>query len=68
MGMIGTKVYFRGDEVTITSEPFQLYGGEFMEAVTEDGKKVTVATDAQRQAAAVKHLQCRNGQMKISTG
>lgn len=49
---IGEKTWFRGDEVTITSEPYTLHGGTFQDAVTETGKKVTVATKAQQAANA----------------
>jgi hypothetical protein len=45
---IGDKVWHSGDELTITTEPYDLYGGEFQDAVTEDGKTVTIATPKQR--------------------
>lgn len=45
---IGDKVWFKGDEVTITSEPFILHGGEFQRAVTEGGKEIVLATPAQK--------------------
>ena len=45
---IGNKTWFKGDEVTITSEPFILHGGEFQKAVTKDGKEVVIATPAQK--------------------
>jgi len=45
---IGTVVWFKGDKVTITSEPFMLHGGEFQNAEREDGRSVVVATPAQK--------------------
>jgi len=59
---IGAKVWFRGDEVTITSEPFTLHGGTFQNAVTADGKTVTVATPAQVKANAVNAQKAFAGQ------
>lgn len=47
MNKVGSKVWVKGDEVTITSEPFFLHGGEFQKAVTESGKEIVVATKAQ---------------------
>ena len=41
-------IWFKGDELTITSEPFMLHGGEFVTAVNADGKEFTVATRAQQ--------------------
>lgn len=53
MKAIGETTWFRGDEVTITSEPYILHGGEFQDAVTADGRTVTMATAAQREADAM---------------
>ncbi len=50
--MIGSKVWFKGDEVTVTSEPFTLHGGEFVNAVTESGKEIVIATKAHQAANA----------------
>lgn len=47
---VGEKTWFRGDEVTITSEPYELSGGEFQDAVRDDGKKVSVVTPRYEQA------------------
>jgi len=47
---VGTKVWFKGDEVTITTEAYELYGGEYQDAVTATGKLVAVATPAHRAA------------------
>ena len=49
---IGDKTFFRGNEVTVTSEPYKLYGGWFVDCIDNNGEKVTVATKEQRQADA----------------
>ena len=41
-------IWFKGDELTITSNPFMLHGGEFVTAVNAEGKEFTVATRAQQ--------------------
>lgn len=46
---IGEKVWFKGDEATIISEPFILSGGEFQKATLENGKEIVVATPAQKE-------------------
>lgn len=45
---IGDETHFKGDKVTITSEPYELYGGMWQDAETEDGKKVTLPTPGER--------------------
>lgn len=57
MYSIGDKTWFKGDEITITSEPYELYGGIWQDGITENGKTVTVATPDQRKvnAKAKKH-------------
>jgi len=52
MNAIGSKVWFKGDEVTITSEPFMLHGGEFQNAIKADGSVVTIATAKQSKTNA----------------
>lgn len=52
MYKIGEKTWSGGDEVTITSEPFTLHGGEYQNAVTEAGKTVTVKTPEYAKAQA----------------
>ena len=47
---IGDKKWHAGDEVTITSEPYNLYGGEWQDAVTDSGKTITIATERHVQA------------------
>ena len=59
---IGTKVWFKGDEVTITSAPFALHGGEFQNATTENGKAIVVATPAQKLANVVRAREEREAQ------
>lgn len=49
---IGDKTWFRGDELTITTEPYELYGGVFQDGITASGKTVTVATPVQRDLNA----------------
>ena len=49
---IGDKTWFKGDEVTIISKPYQLHGSTFQDAKTEGGKVVTVLTKEQREANA----------------
>ena len=39
---IGEKTWFKGDEVTITTKSYELHGGMFQDAVTGDGKTVTI--------------------------
>ena len=42
--LIGDKVWHKGDEVTITSEPYTLHGGIFQDAITENGLTVSIVT------------------------
>jgi hypothetical protein len=39
---VGEKMWFKGDEVTISGEPYNLYGGTWQDGKTADGKTVTV--------------------------
>ena len=41
---IGEKIYWRGFEVTIISEPYTMAGGEFQDGDCESGKRVMVPT------------------------
>lgn len=45
---IGTKVWHKGDEVTISSNAYSLHGGEFQDAIAENGKVITIATPEQQ--------------------
>lgn len=46
---VGTKIWHGGDEVEITTEPYELHGGEFQDAKRlSDGKKVVVKTESAR--------------------
>lgn len=47
---IGHQVWHRGDQVTITGEPYTLHGGQWQDGVTEAGKPVTLTTPAAKQA------------------
>ena len=47
---IGSKIWSRGDEVTITSKPYILHGAEWQDGVTEAGKTVTLVTPRQGKA------------------
>lgn len=47
---IGAKVWVRGDEITITTEAYDLYGATWQDGVDENGKTVTVPTPAARDA------------------
>lgn len=51
---IGSKVWYKGDEVVITSAPYVLFGGEFQDALTESGKTVSIATPEQNNANALR--------------
>lgn len=46
---IGHRTWWGGDEVTITSGPFILHGGEFQHAVTETGRKIIVPSPEQQE-------------------
>jgi hypothetical protein len=41
---IGSKVWFKGDEVTVTTNAYSLYGGVFQDAIDAAGNIVTLAT------------------------
>lgn len=45
---IGDKTWFKGDEVTITTEPYKMYGGMWLDAVTDSGKTVSIVTEDQQ--------------------
>ena len=52
---IGDKVWFRGDEVTITTEPYCMFGAMWQDGITtECGKLVSVKTPGQRAADAAR--------------
>jgi len=44
---IGTQTFTRGTEITITTNPYLLYGGMFQDGVDSNGRVFTVATPAQ---------------------
>ena len=43
---IGETLWYAGDLVTVTSEPFKYLGFEWQKAVTEAGREVTFPTPA----------------------
>jgi len=45
---IDEKTYTQGNEITITTEPYELYGGWWQDGVDEAGKKYTVMAPEQR--------------------
>jgi hypothetical protein len=45
---IGDRIWFKGDRVTITTEPYTLYGGNWQDSTTDDGNTVTVPTPASK--------------------
>lgn len=49
---IGQKTYTRGIEITITTEPYELYGGTWQDGTDANGKTHTIPTREQRQANA----------------
>ena len=42
MYAIGQKTFFRGQEITITTEPYYLHGATWQDGITESGKIFTV--------------------------
>lgn len=46
---INETTYFKGDPVTVTSEPFELHGGWWQNAQTEDGKVIMIKAPEQRE-------------------
>lgn len=52
---IGSTVYNRGFAVTITSEPYQVHGGEFQDGTEDEtGRKVSVPTPRHVEAKAAR--------------
>jgi hypothetical protein len=47
MYTIGKKVWRMGEEVTITTTPYQKHGGWWQDGQQEDGKVVTLSTPEQ---------------------
>lgn len=52
---IGSTVYFRGEPVTITSEPYTYCGGEFQDGTAEDGRTLSIATPREVNRNAQAH-------------
>ena len=47
---IGSKIWSKGDEVTIITDPYMMYGGWFQDAEKENGVVVSIVTPEQRNA------------------
>jgi hypothetical protein len=47
---IGEKTWFKGDEITITTDAYELYGTNWQDGVDETGKIVTVKTKESKDA------------------
>lgn len=45
---IGERIWIRGEELTITTEPYVLGIGQWQDATGEDGKRHTVPTPGQK--------------------
>lgn len=58
---IGATVWAYGKENTITSGPFELYGGEFQNATNPDGKEIVIITPRQNE----KDLAAKREERKI---
>jgi len=52
---VGSTAWFRGDEVTITSEPYEMDGAEWQNAVYPDGRKIILSTPKQRERNAKRY-------------
>ena len=46
---IGEKTWFKGDEVTVTTEPYVLNNHQWQDAVNGKGDTVTLATPLQKR-------------------
>ena len=44
---IGETAWFKGEPVTVTTEPYKLYGGMWQDAKRQDGKTVMLPTPGQ---------------------
>lgn len=52
---IGEKTYHNGNEITITSAPYTLYGGTWQDGTNEAGKTVTVRAKSEVVARVAEH-------------
>ena len=46
---IGDRTYFRGNEITIITEPYELYGGWWQDGIDSTDKTYCVPSLAQRE-------------------
>lgn len=44
---IGEKFWYKGDECTVTTEPYTMHGAEWFDAVNESGKTFAVVSPKQ---------------------
>ena len=51
---IGSTTFFKGDEITITTTPYELYGAMWQDGEKENGDIVTVKTPEQSAADVAK--------------
>ena len=56
MHKIGSKVWTGGNEITITTEPYTVHGGEYQDGVTDSGVILSVVTP-EAKAGQVKEKQ-----------
>jgi len=54
---IGDKTWFKGDELTITTAPYEKFGGMWQDGVNSAGRTVTIATPQARSKSAESHRQ-----------
>jgi len=66
---IGDKAWTRGIELTITSEPYELHGAIWQDAIDENGKTYTVISNEQREknvaSARREHAEMQAGFRKL---
>ncbi len=51
---IGDKTWFKGNEITITTEPYELYGGMWQDGIDKDGKTFCVLAPEQQEIEVAK--------------
>jgi len=64
---IGEQTYSRGEKVTVTTEPFELHGGMFQNAVDDNGKVYTLmVTESLEEHAKMKRQEWLDRQAGFS--
>lgn len=61
---IGDKVWSRGDELTVTTEPYEKFGAEWQDAVNEAGETKTLPTPRSKADQAAKDKEQRNAEQE----